>query len=188
MSTQNRREFMKGTGALALAATSVACVTGPASRVIGANDRIGMGLIGCGGRGRGVSMQFAASGRIEFLGVCDVFDKRREQAKTAFAKNAKEYGDHRKLLDDPKIDAVYIATPDHSHAAIALDALTPGKHVHCDKPLTYALGRGLTPADQGAVRTIAAQLAAHDYKFSSLVLAIVNTPQFRQCASAAPKP
>lgn len=143
MSTQNRREFMKGTGALALAATSVACVTGPASRVIGANDRIGMGLIGCGGRGRGVSMQFAASGRIEFLGVCDVFDKRREQAKTAFAKNAKEYGDHRKLLDDPKIDAVYIATPDHWHAAIAIDALNAGKHVYCEKPLTYAIEEGI---------------------------------------------
>ena len=56
-----------------------------------------------------------------------------------------------------------------------------------DKLLTYALGRGLTPADRTAVRQIAAQLAANDYRFSSLVLGIVNTPQFRLRAPAAPK-
>lgn len=57
-----------------------------------------------------------------------------------------------------------------------------------DKLLTYALGRGLTPADQGTVRHIAAQLAANDYRFSSLVLGIVNSPQFLLRASAEPKP
>jgi hypothetical protein len=56
-----------------------------------------------------------------------------------------------------------------------------------DKLLTYALGRGLTPSDRSAVRKIAAQLPAADYRFSSLVLGIVNTPQFRLRAPAAPK-
>ncbi len=55
-----------------------------------------------------------------------------------------------------------------------------------DKLLTYALGRGLTPSDQAAVRSIALRLAAHDYKFSSLVLGVVDTPEFRLRASAVP--
>jgi hypothetical protein len=73
---------------------------------------------------------------------------------------------------------------------VAILAVDKDAFAECisDKLLTYALGRGLTPADQGTVRHIAAQLAANDYRFSSLVLGIVNSPQFLLRASAEPKP
>lgn len=143
MEKQNRREFVKRGSAMAMASVATACVTAPGRRVIGANDRIGMGLIGCGGRGRGVGETFQQSGRVEFLGVCDVFEQRRAEAKKKFAPKAAEYTDHRKLLEDKSIDAVLIATPDHWHTAIAIDALNAGKHVYVEKPLSYSIEEGI---------------------------------------------
>jgi predicted dehydrogenase len=143
MQTHNRREFIKGTSAAALTTFTTACATLPSSSVIGANERIGMGLIGCGGRGRGVAGTFNGTDRIEFLDVCDVFDERRAQAKEALGGKARMTGDHRDVLDNKNIDAVLIATPDHWHAQIAIDAMNAGKHVYVEKPLTYTIEEGV---------------------------------------------
>ncbi|MBI3736208.1 Gfo/Idh/MocA family oxidoreductase, partial [Candidatus Sumerlaeota bacterium] len=143
MDKPNRRDFIKGSTAAALTAMTTACVTMPTGKVIGANERIGMGLIGCGNRGRSVATNFKKGDRVEFLAVCDVFDERRAQAKKALNSGAQEFGDHRKLLELPGIDAVYIATPDHWHAQIAMDALNAGKHVYVEKPLTYKIEEGI---------------------------------------------
>lgn len=134
---------MKGTGAVAVTTLATACATMPTARVAGANGRVGMGLIGCGGRGRGVSGQFNKSGRVDFIAVCDVFDQRTAEAKKNLGGKAVELGDHRKLLEMKDIDAVYIATPDHWHARIAIDAMNAGKQVYVEKPLTYKIEEGI---------------------------------------------
>lgn len=142
MPTHNRREFIKGSSAAALATLTTACATMP-SRVIGANGRMGMGLIGCGGRGRGVAGIFNNTDKVDFLYVCDVFDERQNQARESLGGKAITTGDHRKVLDDKNIDAVLIATPDHWHAQIAIDALNAGKHVYVEKPLSYTVEEGV---------------------------------------------
>lgn len=140
MEKPSRREFMK---VVAAASVTTACSTVSRRPVLGANSKIGMGLIGCGGRGHNVGKVFNETGMVEFLGVCDVFDERCAHTRTAYADGAKEYVDHRKLLDDRKIDAVLIATPDHWHKQLAIDAMDAGKHVYIEKPLTYTIEEGI---------------------------------------------
>jgi predicted dehydrogenase len=126
MSTMfTRREGIK---AAALTALSYA-------RVLGANDRIQLGLVGCGERGLYVASFFQKSGEVDLRAVCDVYGDRVDKA-VAQAAGAQTFGDHRRLLESRGLDAVLIATPDHWHKAIAIDALNAGKDVYVEKPLT----------------------------------------------------
>src|SRR4051794_25889998 len=112
------------------------------SKILGANDRIRLGLIGCGGRGRGVLGAFVRTDQVEVPAVCDVWPERMAEAKQT-APNAQEFTDHRKLLDTAKqVDAMYIATPDHWHAGITIDCLNAGKDVYVEKPLTLRIEEG----------------------------------------------
>ncbi|MGA2589611.1 MAG: Gfo/Idh/MocA family oxidoreductase [Bryobacteraceae bacterium] len=120
-----RRE---GIQAAALTALSYA-------RVLGANDRIKLGLIGAGERGLYVASIFQKTEAVEVQAVCDVYGDRVDKALTQ-APGAKPFGDHRRLLEAKDLDAVLIATPDHWHKAIAIDALNAGKDVYVEKPLT----------------------------------------------------
>ena len=125
-----RRDLLRkaGVGAAAMTAASY-------SRVLGANERFKMGLIGAGDRGRFVMSQFQRTDRVDVVGLCDVFAEHIALGKQA-APNATGYEDHRKLLDSKDIDVVLIATPDHWHSRIAIDALNAGKDVYVEKPLT----------------------------------------------------
>lgn len=105
------------------------------SRVLGANDRIQLGLIGCGERGLYVASLFQKTGEVDVRAVCDVFGERIDKA-VAQAAGAQPFGDHRQLLESAGLDAVLIATPDHWHKAVAIDALHAGKDVYVEKPLT----------------------------------------------------
>jgi predicted dehydrogenase len=78
---------------------------------------------------------------VEVRAVCDVYSDRIDRARTK-APAAAAFSDHRKLLEDKGIDSVLIATPDHWHAAIAIDALEAGKDVYCEKPLTLKIEEG----------------------------------------------
>ena len=111
------------------------------SRILGANERVRLGLIGAGGRGRGVLGTFVKTDQVEVPGICDVWPERSELAKK-IAPNAQTFTDHRALLDNTKIDAVLIATPDHWHAGTAIDALNAGKDVYVEKPLTLRIEEG----------------------------------------------
>src|SRR5689334_14710704 len=109
-------------------------------RILGANDRINVGLIGCGGRGTYVGKAFAkyASGNnnaCQIVAVCDVYTKRRRL--NAENHQCKAYADYREILALPDVDAVIIATPDHWHAKIALEALDNGKDVYLEKPMCH---------------------------------------------------
>ncbi len=111
------------------------------SRVLGANDRIGLGVIGSGDRGRNDLGEFLKDPSVNAVALCDIFGDQIELAKRK-APNAQGFSDHRKLLALKDVDVVLIATPDHWHAPIAIDALNAGKDVYCEKPLTLKIEEG----------------------------------------------
>jgi len=135
----SRREFLKG-AAIGAAALGVGYSALPAhARILGANDRINIAVIGCGGMGTGhlqelVGWQKSGEQNVQVVGVCDVYEARKKRA--AQISGARAYHDYRELLARPDVDAVLIATPDHWHAQIAVDAMLAGKDVYCEKPVT----------------------------------------------------
>lgn len=108
-----------------------------ATRVLGANDRIRLGVIGTGGRGQYLMKQLNRIGGVEWAAVCDVYDVRRNQAAELAQTSAASYNDHRRVLDHKDIDAVIVATPDHWHAPIAVDAAKAGKDIYIEKPMVH---------------------------------------------------
>jgi len=143
----NRRQFVAGAAALTLASSAVAKTTNSnkmtPGRVIGANDKINVAVIGTGGRGFYVADRFdkyAANvkpGACQIVGVCDVYQKRVTAAKERF----KCMGtlDYHEILDNKDVDAVIVATPDHWHAPIALAAMDKGKDVYLEKPMCHTV-------------------------------------------------
>jgi predicted dehydrogenase len=135
-----RREFIAS--ATHVTAATVALATFPfvsRGRVIGANDRIGVGFIGVGGRGTShvatVQKLCQAGENLKIVAVNDAFRYRLEEvAKTA---GAKAYRKHFELLADSEVDVVCIATPDRLHVPQALDAIRAGKDVYCEKPMGH---------------------------------------------------
>jgi len=99
------------------------------------------GLIGCGIRGSRAFLPALARMRepdnVAVTAVCDVFTKRAEEA--ASETGARAYQDYRRLLEDREVDFVIIATPDHWHARMTIDAARAGKHVYCEKPMTHTV-------------------------------------------------
>lgn len=110
-------------------------------RVMGANDRIQLGLIGCGDRGEYVMTVFQGSKQVDVSAVCDIYGAKIDKVQQK-AVGAKGFSDHRKLLETKTIDAVLIATPDHWHSTCAIDALNAGKDVYVEKPLTLTIDEG----------------------------------------------
>lgn len=116
-------------------ATRIATVTALSySRILGANDRIGLGLIGAGSRGTYVMGLFAKNPDVEVRALCDVYPARFKEA-LAIAPNAQTYADHRKLLEAGGVDAVLIGSPDHWHKDHAVDSMSAGKDVYSEKPM-----------------------------------------------------
>jgi len=111
------------------------------SRVLGANDRVQLGVIGCGDRGRHDMGQFLQTRQVDVTAVCDIYGEQIDKARQA-APQARNFTDHRKLLEVREVDAVLIATPDHWHAQTAIDALNAGKDVYVEKPLTRTIEEG----------------------------------------------
>lgn len=115
-----------------------------ASRVIGANDRINIGIIGVGSKGRGhLRLLLARSrdrGDVRVVAVSDIYSKRREEALSRAALDSgRGYVEYQELLARTDVDGVVIATPDHWHATMALDAIEAGKDVYLEKPMTYSI-------------------------------------------------
>lgn len=125
-----RRDFLAGAAALAT------------HSVKAASDRVNVGLIGCGGRGRYVAQQMRAAAGVSFGAVCDVYQPNASKAREWAGAGAREYGDFRRLLEQRDLDAVLIATPDHWHAAIAVLACQAGKDVYVEKPLAHNVREG----------------------------------------------
>jgi predicted dehydrogenase len=109
------------------------------SRVVGANDRINIGVIGVGGRGHYVGSAFRkygeANNACQIVAVCDVYEKRKRLNADFFKCDG--FLDYREVLSRSDVDAVIVATPDHWHAKIALDAMDHGKDVYLEKPMCH---------------------------------------------------
>jgi predicted dehydrogenase len=136
-----RRQFVRDTLVAGAAVTGSAIaapmILGQETR--GANDRIGVGFIGTGGRCNAhinVVNQFKEQGIVQPVAVCDVYRPRLEAASQKTG-GATMYMEHEALLDNPDVDVVCIASPDRLHAPQTIDALRAGKDVYCEKPLTH---------------------------------------------------
>ncbi len=122
---------------LGLTASSLAFTYIP-KRVWGANERFYVAGIGVGGKGAGEVTDITKAGGT-FVALCDVDEARAAKTFSSFP-DAKRYKDFRVMLEKEKgIDAVTVSTPDHVHAVASLTAMSLGKHVYCQKPLTYSI-------------------------------------------------
>jgi predicted dehydrogenase len=139
MSTQHRRSFLRAAGAAAIATA--------ARPILGANDRIRVGVIGLGGRGNNHMTAYASIETCEVAGLCDVNQAARERGVALIQKlrgnRAKEYEDMRRMFEDKEIDAVSMATPNHWHSLGTIWACQAGKDVYCEKPASHNIYEGL---------------------------------------------
>jgi predicted dehydrogenase len=135
----NRRDFMTRSVMIGLGAT----VARRASAAqVPPSDRLTVGLVGSGARGQEL---LEASGQIpgvEVVAVCDAYTGRIERARARTNNRAAAYNDYRAILENKEIDAVIVATPDHWHLKMVMDALNAGKDVYVEKPLTFAVDEG----------------------------------------------
>lgn len=175
--TPNRRTFLRSAGAAAGAAIAAPYVI--TSTALGnastppASDRIVMGGIGVGNMGSGDQNAFLGRADVQYVAVCDVRRKWREEAKgRADAKNGNAdcaaYVDFRELLARDDIDAVHIATPDHWHAIMTIAACRSGKDIYLQKPETLTLREGplmiAAARRYGRVVSGGSQRVLEDYK------------------------
>jgi predicted dehydrogenase len=113
-----------------------------ASSAQSANNRIRVGIIGTGGRARGLMNQLKTLPGAEITAVCDVYEPRVLQAAEIAGPSAAKVADYRRILDDPGIDAVLVGTPDHWHKKMTLDAVSAGKDVYVEKPVSHTIEEG----------------------------------------------
>ena len=150
-----RRVFLGHGVTLGLAATAGVRAASSAA-VAGANDRLVVALIGCGGQGRHVAKAFASLPNVELAYACDPDRTRADEAKEMFGAGA-SVADLRRVLDDKRVDAVIIATPDHWHAPAAIMACEAGKHVYVEKPCSHSLREGRLLLDAARRRSVVVQ-------------------------------
>ncbi|NOZ20489.1 MAG: Gfo/Idh/MocA family oxidoreductase [Planctomycetes bacterium] len=131
----SRRNFLKKSASVGAGVSAVL----HAKSVLGANDRIHMGVIGVGGMGGGhlrrlVNWSETGVEKIKVIGVCDIYEPRKERAQKVCG--GKVFHEFEEMVQWKDLDAVVIATPDHWHAPISIAAMLAGKDVYCEKPMT----------------------------------------------------
>ncbi len=142
MSTDKTRRSFLSDSARVAAGAGVMLNAGSWNKVLGANDRIRLGVIGSGDRAQQVLSHLIKEPEIDVIAICDVYEKNALKAKEQTGGKATMTGDHNALLANKDVDAVLIATPDHWHASIAVDSCNAGKDVYVEKPLTWAWQEG----------------------------------------------
>lgn len=130
---ENRRQFLKATAAVTALSQS---------RVLGANDRVRLAGIGCGGRCRYLLDMANRVGGIEIVAACDVYKPSIRQTQKDVAPRAEAYTDYHAVLERNDIDAVVIGSPDHWHVPMTIDAIRAGKDVYVEKPVSHTIEEG----------------------------------------------
>lgn len=133
MADDTRRGFMKKT---ALGATALLAY--PEARVLGANERVRLGMIGVGGRGQELLKQILDLKNVHLVAIADVYSRRRDEAKQ-MVPGIQAVEDHRQLLDMKEIDGIVVASPLHVHARHFLDTVAAGKDLYCEKTMTWSI-------------------------------------------------
>ncbi len=154
---KSRRDFVKMATAGTLAAGSASIITTRAhgspktfvlkpeeesNRQVSANDRIRIALVGAGGMGFGDTETALRVKGVEMVAAADIYDGRLIRAKEVFGKDIFTTRDYREILARPDIDALIVATPDHWHSQISIDAMKAGKDVYCEKPMVQKVSEG----------------------------------------------
>jgi predicted dehydrogenase len=150
--TKSRRNFLKN-----LAASSAALAAGSSlfandqrniffdtlyRRPFGANDQVNLALIGAGGMGTQDTITALGVPGVKLVAVCDLYDGRLADAKKKWGADLFTTRVYKEILNRKDVDAVIIATPDHWHQQISIDAMKAGKHVYCEKPMVHAITEG----------------------------------------------
>jgi predicted dehydrogenase len=172
----SRREFLGRTaaGTLAMAAWTHA----PSIGVAGANDRINIGVIGLGVIARNHRKCLAEikdDDNCSIVAVCDIYDTRlneyADEVKNLFGEEPKKYRDYREMLADTGIDKILVATPEHWHERMVIDAARAGKHIYCEKPFTHTATEALRAMDAidkaGAIVQVGVQGMSDDSYISA---------------------
>jgi predicted dehydrogenase len=149
-----RRDFVRQAGGALLAASSAGMTARSYARVLGANDRIRIAQLGCGGRSGGhVQMVYMASKQtpVETIAVCDIWNKARErcaeQVKRLFNNDPKSYQYSEQMLENKDIDGVMIATGDFQHAKLCTEVVRAGKDCYVEKPFANVLSEAKEARD-----------------------------------------
>jgi predicted dehydrogenase len=152
-SSLSRRQFIRfGTGVVTASATMKLTVLEPNllpahPRVAPPSDTVRFASIGTGVRGCELLQASLRVPGIECVGVCDLYDSRHEAAKEAVKKDVPASRDYRKILDRKDVDAVIVATADHQHRNVVVDACLAGKDVYCEKPMSHTVEDGFAMID-----------------------------------------
>jgi predicted dehydrogenase len=149
MSVINRRDFIRRSGLAATAGTvtlraghQVLWASSPGPEAVPASDRVRVGVIGIGMRAMGDTGNFVVAPGTELVAAADVYDDRLARAKELFGEKLATTKEYRRILDRKDIDAVLVATPDHWHKRLIVEAMESGKDVYCEKPMTYKIDEG----------------------------------------------
>ena len=135
----NRRDFLY-TGAAAAAVATRGMDARAYAAIAGANDRVGLGVIGLGRRGTIVCGGFVQDPRVQIRALADIYDKQAADFQGRFKEHVAEAEvsvEYQKMLDRKDVDAVLVATPDHLHVEIAKDTLGANKHTYLEKPTLH---------------------------------------------------
>src|SRR5882672_5402828 len=132
-----RRSLLKQAAYGVVASTAIS-----AGRVLGANERVNVALIGCGGRGKLDAKLMREVGGVDFVAVCDVYDPHAGAMREWAGGSCKSFRDFRRVLEMKEVDAVLVATPDHWHSIPAVWACAAGKDVYVEKPLALTIAEG----------------------------------------------
>ncbi len=149
----NRREFMRrsGVGAAGTVALrsggKVVWASQPAPASAAPSDRVRVGIIGIGARCQQDAWCFSLVPGVEVVAAADVYDSRLVRAKELLGEKLETTRDYRRIIDRKDLDAVLIATPDHWHKRMVVEALDSGKDVYCEKPMTYKIEEGFEIMD-----------------------------------------
>jgi predicted dehydrogenase len=150
----DRRQFLRQSAGTMLAASAVAMPARSYTRIVGANDRIRLAQLGCGGRSHGhVHMAHMALQHtpVEVVAVCDIWSLARErraaQVKDLFANEPKLYKYSEEMLGNSDIDGVMIATGDHQHAKLCIEVVQAGKDCYVEKPFANVLAEAKAARD-----------------------------------------
>lgn len=137
-----RRDFLRKMGRTTAALSLAPLASRPARASMSPNEKIIVGLIGCGGQGSAHMMNLVKRTDIEVAAVCDAYKPRYEEFAKRTGAKCQGYQDYRHILDRKDIDAVFIITPDHWHGLMTIHACQAGKDVYVEKPLTTTVAEG----------------------------------------------